>query len=145
MRSERDAAAAESALARGDYRAAWLSVAETARLHGVGALCINGGVLRGADDVSATGNVLYDLVSAEAVDGVLVWSSCLDWAVAPEAMQAFCDRFRPLPVVSAAHPGCRVVVGRGDAGWAAASTHWRWIDLKLTFQAGVEASAGFSC
>ncbi len=89
-----------SRLDRGFHRTAWLSVAETARRHHVDAICFDGGVLAPDDPLAQKSNALYDLVGAQAVDGVLVWSSCLDWSVQPGAMQAFCNRFRPLPVVS---------------------------------------------
>lgn len=61
---------------------------------------VNGGVLCGGEGVSRVDNALYDLISAGTLDGLLVWSSCLDWSVRPQGMQVFCDRFRPLPLVS---------------------------------------------
>ena len=98
-----------SRLDRSFHRTAWLSVAETARRHDVDAICFDGGVLSADDELSRKSNTLYDLVSAQSVDGLLVWSSCLDWLVQPGAMQAFCDRFRPLPLVS---------IGRTLAGFS---------------------------
>lgn len=89
-----------SRLDRSFHRTAWLSVAETARRHNVDAICFDGGVLSADDELSRKSNALYDLVSAQTIDGLLVWSSCLDWLVQPGVMQAFCDRFRPLPLVS---------------------------------------------
>ncbi len=97
-----------SRLDRGFHRTAWLSVAETARRHGVDAICFDGGVLAPDDELARKSNALYDLISAETMDGLLVWSSCLDWSVQPGAMQAFCERFRPLPLVS---------IGRALAGF----------------------------
>ncbi len=97
-----------SRLDRGFHRTAWLSVAETARRHGVDAICFDGGVLAPDDELARKSNALYDLISPETVDGLLVWSSCLDWSVQPGAMQAFCERFRPLPLVS---------IGRALAGF----------------------------
>ncbi len=89
-----------SRLDRGFHRTAWLSVAETAQRHRADAICFDGGVLAPKDELARKSNALYDLVSAHTMDGLLVWSSCLDWSVQPDAMQAFCDRFRPLPLVS---------------------------------------------
>lgn len=89
-----------SRLDRGFHRAAWLSVAETATRHGVDVVCFDGGVLAPDDELARKSNTLYDLISPQTMDGLLVWSSCLDWSVQPGAMQAFCERFRPLPLVS---------------------------------------------
>ncbi len=97
-----------SRLDRGFHRQAWLSVVETAQRHNVDAICFDGGVLTPDDELARKSNMLYDLISAETIDGLLVWSSCLDWSVQPGAMQAFCERFRPLPLVS---------VGRDLAGF----------------------------
>jgi len=97
-----------SRLDRGFHRTAWLSVTETARRHGVDAICFDGGVLAPDDELARKSNALYDLISAETMNGLLVWSSCLDWSVQPGAMQAFCERFRPLPLVS---------IGRALAGF----------------------------
>ncbi|MCS7061042.1 MAG: substrate-binding domain-containing protein [Anaerolineae bacterium] len=87
-------------LDRGFHRTAWLSVAETATRHGVDVVCFDGGVLAPDDEFARKSNTLYDLISPKTMDGLLVWSSCLDWSVQPSVMQAFCERFRPLPLVS---------------------------------------------
>ena len=38
-----------------------------------------------------------------AVDGLIIWSSALDWIVNEAQTEAFCRRFSPLPVVSVGH------------------------------------------
>jgi signal transduction histidine kinase/DNA-binding LacI/PurR family transcriptional regulator/CheY-like chemotaxis protein len=67
-------------------------------------ICFDGGVLAPAVSQGAAGaaeaNVLYDLVGPDAVDGAVIWSSCLDWDVGEVGIEAFCRRFTQIPVVS---------------------------------------------
>lgn len=93
-----------SQLDRGFHRQALASVARAAEVHGANLICFDGNVLNFPGDFATQGNVLYDLVSQEVVDGILVWASALDWAVDQKAMEAFCHRYRPLPIVSVGPP-----------------------------------------
>jgi PAS domain S-box-containing protein len=86
--------------AREFHRAAWSGIADATLEQGVNLICFDGGILRTPEGFDAQGNVLYDLVSAERIDGLIVWTSILDWAVEPEEMEAFCKRYHPLPTVS---------------------------------------------
>lgn len=82
------------------HRASWSGIADAALERDVNLICFDGGILRTPEGYAAQGNVLYDLVSSETIDGLIIWSSILDWAVESEEMEAFCKGFRPLPVVS---------------------------------------------
>jgi PAS domain S-box-containing protein len=82
------------------HRASWSGIADAALERDVNLICFDGGILRTPEGFAAQGNVLYDLVSSETIDGLIIWSSILDWAVESEEMEAFCKGFRPLPVVS---------------------------------------------
>jgi PAS domain S-box-containing protein len=86
--------------AREFHRAAWSGIADATLEQGVNLICFDGGILRTPEGFDAQGNVLYDLVSAERIDGLIIWTSILDWAVEPEEMEAFCKRYHPLPTVS---------------------------------------------
>jgi DNA-binding LacI/PurR family transcriptional regulator/GAF domain-containing protein len=86
--------------AREFHRAAWSGIADAALERDVNLICFDGGILRALEGFDAQGNVLYDLVSAERIDGLIIWTSILDWAVEPEEMEAFCKRYHPLPTVS---------------------------------------------
>jgi PAS domain S-box-containing protein len=86
--------------AREFHRAAWSGIADATLEQGVNLICFDGGILRTPEGFDAQGNVLYDLVGAERIDGLIVWTSILDWAVEPEEMEAFCRHYHPLPTVS---------------------------------------------
>lgn len=93
-----------SQLNRGFHRAAFRAVSEVATGLGASIICFDGGVLApdGGAVAADTGqaNVIYDLVSPETVDGLIIWSSALDWDIGEAGMAAFCRRFTRMPVVS---------------------------------------------
>jgi len=82
----------------------WAGADDAARENDVNLICIPGGVLRSTLDFEAQANVLYDLVDAENLDGLVVWGGGVGQFVAPEEIKAFCDQYRPLPIVNAALP-----------------------------------------
>ena len=96
-----------SQLNRGFHRAALMRIAEAAHAFGAELICFDGGILAPPGAAEAAANALYDLVGPDAVDGLIIWSSALDWIVNEAQTEAFCRRFSPLPVVS---------VGRAFAG-----------------------------
>jgi signal transduction histidine kinase/DNA-binding LacI/PurR family transcriptional regulator/CheY-like chemotaxis protein len=96
---------------------------------GANFICFDGGVLaptasQGAAD-AAEANVLYGLVGPDAVDGAVIWSSCLDWDVGEVGIEAFCRRFTGLPVVSVgrAFDGIPSILVDNYQGMGAAVTH----------------------
>jgi DNA-binding LacI/PurR family transcriptional regulator len=82
----------------------WFGVADAAQERGVNLLCFLGNELQIPVGFQAQANVLYDLVSAESLDGLVVWGSALSNFVGIEALQHFYERFRPLPIVNVALP-----------------------------------------
>ena len=96
-----------SQLNRGFHRAALMRIAEAAHAFGANLICFDGGILAPPGAADAAANALYDLVGPDAVDGLIIWSSALDWIVNEAQTEAFCRRFSPLPVVT---------VGRAFAG-----------------------------
>ncbi len=91
-----------SRLDRGFHRAAWLGVADAARERDLNIICFDGGVLRSPDGFATQANAVYDLVNPRLIDGLIIWSSALDWFIKPREMEEFCERYRPLPMVSVA-------------------------------------------
>ena len=75
-------------------------VFDTAAARDVNLLCFVGGRLCSSDGFEAQGNVIYDLMSAENVDGLLVMTGVVSSQVGREETRVFCDSFRPLPLVS---------------------------------------------
>ncbi len=93
-----------SQLNRSFHRTALMTVSNVARSFGASFVCFDGDVLApalaGRSSDAAKANILYDLVGPDALDGVIIWSSALDWDVGEAAMNSFCRRFAALPVVS---------------------------------------------
>jgi PAS domain S-box-containing protein len=75
-------------------------VFDTAAARDVNLLCFVGGRLHTPDGFEAQGNVIYDLVSAESVDGLMIMTSIVSSEVGIEETQMFCEAFHPLPLVS---------------------------------------------
>jgi PAS domain S-box-containing protein len=80
----------------------WPGVADAAQEKGANLICFPGRSLRAPYSHDAHRNVLYDLVGPENVDGLVILSGSLGNYVPLKEAQAFCDRFRPLPMVSIA-------------------------------------------
>ncbi|MBN2394571.1 MAG: substrate-binding domain-containing protein, partial [Anaerolineae bacterium] len=77
---------------------------DLARERDVNLLCFVGGSLHPAGQSSDPSNVLYDLWSEGEIDGLIISSGSIGTLVGLEVMQAFCERFRPLPQASIALP-----------------------------------------
>ena len=45
-------------------------------------------------------NVLYDLASAERLDGLIIWAGALNWFVGREELQDLFRRYQPVPIVN---------------------------------------------
>lgn len=91
----------ERAAGLGDYQnAIWAAVVDAACELDVNCLCFIGGSLQHSpqDAFESQRNVLYDLVAAENVDGVIV-SATLGSYASPQVLQDFCDRHRSLPMI----------------------------------------------
>ena len=86
-------------IATGDdtlYRSA-LDVADA---RGANLIAFVGGRLRDTRPFKTHANVVYDLVDREHVDGLIVKTSSLSNYVGREEVQRFCEKYRPLPIVS---------------------------------------------
>jgi hypothetical protein len=55
------------------------------------------------DAVYGAAGAVFDLVDTEAIDGLIIWSSALNWFISQAEMANFCMRYH-LPVVSAEVP-----------------------------------------
>lgn len=89
-----------SRLERGFHRTAFQSVERAAADNGVNLIILDGGVLNFPEGFESQGNIIYQLATPALVDGLIIWSSALDWALQAREMEAFCAGFHPLPVIS---------------------------------------------
>ncbi len=80
-------------------RRQWRGVVDAAGDYGCNLLCFTGGALRSPEGFEAQANALYDLLSPESVDGVLMWSGSLSGFESLEAFEVFCHRYDPLPII----------------------------------------------
>jgi DNA-binding LacI/PurR family transcriptional regulator len=81
-------------------RLPWLGLDQLARERDANLVCYIGRELGTPRAFEARANVLYELVSPETVDGLVVWTSALANFVGRDGMRAFVDRFGALPIVS---------------------------------------------
>jgi DNA-binding LacI/PurR family transcriptional regulator/anti-anti-sigma regulatory factor len=89
----------------GELGASFLTgVTDAAEERDANVITFVGGSLHSPHGFEAQGNVLYDLVAAEVVDGLVVDGGLLGHYVGPEAMRDFCKRYRDVPVVSVEVP-----------------------------------------
>ena len=79
----------------------WLGVVDAARERGFNLICYAGTPLHSPRGFEVQGNAVFDQVSSEVINGLIVWTSVLDWYVDRQVMVDFCHRFSPIPVVSA--------------------------------------------
>jgi DNA-binding LacI/PurR family transcriptional regulator/GAF domain-containing protein len=88
----------------GGYESAiWTGVVEACEHRDANLLCFVGGSLRfsPADELESQRNVVYDLVTADTVDGLIIIGSVGSF-IPPDELKSFYDRYRPLPMVSIA-------------------------------------------
>ncbi len=83
-------------------RELWRGVWEAARAYAVNLVCLPGNELRSTvqqESWPASANALYDLVSPQRLDGVLIWTGALGNFVSAQELQDFCHVFKPLPAL----------------------------------------------
>ena len=82
----------------------WAGVTDAARERDANLICLAGGNLGVSPrtEFDARRNVLYDLVTSGTMNGLVFSSGALSLYASQKEIQAFCDRYRPLPMVSIA-------------------------------------------
>ncbi|MEW5718204.1 MAG: substrate-binding domain-containing protein, partial [Chloroflexota bacterium] len=80
-------------------QALWSYITDAARKRDLNLFCFMGQCLYDPRDFQAQANILYDLASAQNVDGLISWASAIGTYVDAEEQRTFHARYRPLPVV----------------------------------------------
>jgi DNA-binding LacI/PurR family transcriptional regulator/anti-anti-sigma regulatory factor len=80
----------------------WSGVEDVVQEQGMNLICFPGNPLQSSQGFESQANVLYDLVSPEGIDGLVIWSGALAHHIGVEEIESFCKRYRPLPMVSIA-------------------------------------------
>lgn len=86
----------------GAGRTVWPGLVDAAEKRGMNLICFPGGGLHVSEGFEAQRNVIYDLVDAAWLDGLVSWSSTISVKLNPVEVVEFHQRFRPLPMVSLA-------------------------------------------
>ena len=86
----------------GAGRTVWPGIVDAAERRGLNLICFPGGGLHVSEGFEAQRNVIYDLVDAAWLDGLVSWSSTISVKLDPVETAEFHQRFRPLPMVSLA-------------------------------------------
>jgi signal transduction histidine kinase/DNA-binding LacI/PurR family transcriptional regulator/AraC-like DNA-binding protein len=86
----------------GAGRTVWPGIVDAAERHGLNLICFPGGGLHVSEGFEAQRNVIYDLVDAAWLDGLVSWSSTISVKLDPIETAEFHQRFRPRPMVSLA-------------------------------------------
>lgn len=81
----------------------WTGVLEACKQRDANLICFVGGSLEFSptNEFEAQRNAIYDLVTSDTVDGLIIIGSIGDF-ISSEELKSFYDRYRPLPVVSIA-------------------------------------------
>jgi signal transduction histidine kinase/DNA-binding LacI/PurR family transcriptional regulator/AraC-like DNA-binding protein len=78
----------------------WPGIADTIQAQDGNLLCFTGGVLHDPHDINTRGNIVYDMIDKDQLDGLIIWTSSLSSYVEHSTIKRFCERYRPLPIVS---------------------------------------------
>jgi PAS domain S-box-containing protein len=78
----------------------WTGTVDAARKHDVNLITIPGASLHFPTGFDAQANILYELIDAETIDGLITWASAIGNFVTAEELQAFHERYRSLPMVT---------------------------------------------
>jgi PAS domain S-box-containing protein len=77
----------------------WSGIVDAARKRDINLICFRGSGL-GDSNFSEQFNILYNLAGVENIDGVISWASMIGNYVTLDELEAFHQRYRPLPVVT---------------------------------------------
>ncbi|HEX7586676.1 MAG TPA: hypothetical protein VF478_00010, partial [Anaerolineae bacterium] len=78
----------------------WPGIADTIHAQDGNLLCFTGGYLQDPRDPIPCGNIVYEMIDKDQLDGLIIWTSSLSSYVDLTTIQSFCQRYRPLPMVS---------------------------------------------
>jgi signal transduction histidine kinase/DNA-binding LacI/PurR family transcriptional regulator/AraC-like DNA-binding protein len=81
------------------YHLAWRGVTDVAREQNANTISYVGQYVRDTKGFKAQANILYDLIDAEQLDGLIIWDLMCNLLDLEETRQ-FYDRYRSLPIVS---------------------------------------------
>jgi signal transduction histidine kinase/DNA-binding LacI/PurR family transcriptional regulator len=82
----------------------WLGVSDAAQANGCDLICFVGREVGHPDRYHRMANAVYDLISADQLDALVVWTSRIGLLLTDAELNQFLRRFQPLPIVAVEHP-----------------------------------------
>lgn len=82
------------------FQVQWEALVAAAQKYDVNLICYAGGQIACGD----LRTFIFDLVSAERLDGLLIWTGNINWHAKPEAIEAFIKSYVTIPVISIETP-----------------------------------------
>ena len=103
----------------------WLGVSDAAQANDCDLICFVGRELGHPDRRFQQANAIYDLVSTQRLDALVVWTTRIGLLVDDETLARFLRRFAPLPIVTIEKQvaACPTVLMDNRAGMAEAVGH----------------------
>jgi signal transduction histidine kinase/DNA-binding LacI/PurR family transcriptional regulator/AraC-like DNA-binding protein len=78
----------------------WHGVADRVVERNVNLICFSGGIPRWPQQYESQKNILFNFAGQPNVDGLLIWANILSHTLDPTGMEAFCQNYTPLPIIS---------------------------------------------
>ncbi|WP_154697537.1 substrate-binding domain-containing protein [Lentzea guizhouensis] len=78
----------------------WRGVSDGAQRLGCDLVCFVGSELNHPDPHKRRANAVFDLISPDRIDALVVWTTRMGQLIGPEGMQEFVKRYAPMPIVS---------------------------------------------
>ncbi len=106
------------------HRTTWPGIYDTACKHDVNLICFPTGQLR-APHQFRQHNVIFDLITAEKLDGLILRSEALAAHISPQEFKALYQKYSPIPLVSIARalPGIPSILLDNVQGMRSALVH----------------------
>ena len=82
----------------------WYGLVDSAKERKYNTFYFAGGWLKDPYGFNSQSNIIYDLIDRQNVDGLIIWTSALGRFISEEELQQFCEKYRPLPIVSLGAP-----------------------------------------
>lgn len=78
----------------------WASIEEVAKVYDVNVICFIGGEIEPPYKFRSNHSTIFQLISPQSVDGLIVVSSVLSTHIGNKKFREYCRRFEPIPMVS---------------------------------------------
>src|SRR5512140_2301545 len=78
----------------------WHGVADRALESNINLVFFSGGIPHWHQQYEAQQNILFNIAGQPNVDGLLIWANILSHTLDPASLEAFCQQYAPIPIIS---------------------------------------------